>query len=398
MTRLACSLLLLCLGPVALAEPGKLLIVGGALAPDNAEIHKTFIQAAPAEGSIFVIPLASGYPAGSAANFMQLMENYGADAQRIQLMPLAVMDDPDTADVDEANWADNLDNPRVIRALENAAGVWFTGGDQARITALLRPDGADTDTLRAIRRAFDTGAVIGGTSAGAAIMSDPMILFGDTLPSLFGAEAGEEAVTLGPGLGFFDYGITDQHFDARARLGRLVVALSMLPEQSQRIGFGVDENTGMLVHSDGRFEVLGEAAVTILDGRSASFGSTPDKAAASHMLLHMLTRGDSYNLLTGEFSIASYKDPTVGNEYNSRVLPGGGGIALPPASTIDTLGEALLDNSASSQIERLSFNDRGNLALYRFEQTGNSRGYWGRDETNQARYSITGVIYSVETN
>ena len=118
--------------------------------------------------------------------------------------------------------------------------------------------------LRAIRAAQAAGGLVAGSSAGAAMMSQPMILGGTSLESVVHgvtADPEQPGLLLGDGLGFFPFGLLDQHFIKRGRLGRLVVAMAAA---GVRRGFGIDENTALLVEGDaGR--VCGEYGVMVVD-------------------------------------------------------------------------------------------------------------------------------------
>ena len=284
--------------------------------------------------------------------------------------------------------AGNANDPDLSNKLAEAAGIWFTGGDQSRTVSLLQPLGVATATLSAIRSAHANGAVIGGTSAGAAIMSREMILGGDSRPALTGGASPGEVLSVGAGLGFYPYALVDQHFDARARLGRLVAALAQIQDPSRRIGFGVDENTALLVLPSGDLTVAGASSVVMVDARNAQFSFPQGRLRATGILLSVLTAGDHYRLSTGELIPAPHKNPTLGNEYNDRPIVAGGGIAFPASSLAQMLGEDLLDNRAASQMRQMSFDEAGNAAIYAFTQTADSRGYYGRDSDDQAHYSL----------
>jgi cyanophycinase len=157
------------------------------------------------------------------------------------------MDDPTTDDVDESLWADNATNPELVAILEHAAAFWFTGGDQRRITQLL----IDTPALDAIRKAHASGTGLGGTSAGAAMMSDTMITGG--------FRDGDEStpLTIDRGLGFLSGVIIDQHFSERNRLWRLQEAVD---RSSLSLGLGIDENTA-IIGSSHQMRVAGRGNV-----------------------------------------------------------------------------------------------------------------------------------------
>ena len=273
MNKMFFSIILWFLCAVPAAAGGKLLIVGGGLSPDNEAIHRAFLNAIPASQKLAIISAASGTPAQSAGYMIEDFSRYGFDADRILHIRLAVLDDNST-EVDESEWYSNGNSVDEIARLDGVGGVWFTGGDQARILATLKnEDGSDKAMATRLRSILDQGGIIGGTSAGAAMMSDDMILFGDPLPALlFGlGPDGSGALGMGKGMGFLPIGLVDQHFDERRRLGRLARAISYLPPE-KRMGFGIDENTGFLVDINNlNVQVVGEGSLTLLDGRSASF-------------------------------------------------------------------------------------------------------------------------------
>ena len=180
----------------------------------------------------------------------------------------------------------------LLPVLEGAGGIWFGGGDQLRTARLLlQADGTDTPVLAAMRRLLDSGGVIGGSSAGAAIMSRIMIARGDdegalTLPLCTDARAWQdhsegfspEPLLISRGLGFLPHGIVDQHFNRRARLQRLMAAMEASNEAQ---GFGISEDTALEVSlPDGTFRVLGSAYVMHLTRKDGRF--TIEKLAAAH--------------------------------------------------------------------------------------------------------------------
>lgn len=265
-----------------MAKPGTLVIVGGGLKPDNAAVYRAFIDAMPdPSGTVAIIPAASGEPAGSAGDMVDDLGTYGIAADRVETVRLAVIDDPETADVDESRWAGNASDPNEIIKIERAGAIWFSGGDQARIVAaLVNSDGSDTPMLAAIRKRLAAGAVIGGSSAGAAIMSRAMIACGDPADAVLApvsrdqrscaaSEGDREPLVLATGLGFLPRGLVDQHFSQRSRYGRLLRAVACDPA-AEGLGYGIDENTAMVVDlARRRASVIGAGAVTRIDARAA---------------------------------------------------------------------------------------------------------------------------------
>jgi cyanophycinase len=189
--------------------------------------------------------------------------------------------------MNESAWASNGDSQTELAKIEQADAIWFTGGDQARTYRLLTRSGQDRRVLAAIRKRLAAGAVVGGTSAGAAIMGSGMIICGDPVraseavsrdPRACAAEDGRaEPLVLGGGLGFLKGNVVDQHFSQRARLPRLLRATLCGVGR----GIGIDEDTAIIVDTaTRRASAIGRASVTVVenqnrrascDGRSAKF-------------------------------------------------------------------------------------------------------------------------------
>lgn len=258
MRALPFLLALLMAGPLT-AKPGTLVIVGGGLSPD-AEIYRAFIDEAKG-GTIAVIPSASGEPQASLDAFAANLMQHGVERARIIEVHLAEVDDPETT-IDEAAWSANAGRTEEVVKIENASAIWFTGGDQARTTRLLTADGKDSPMLSAIRQRLAVGAVVGGTSAGAAIMGTGMIVCGDPRrandalssdPADCAAlEGHSEPLVLGKGLGLLPGHVIDQHFSQRSRLPRLLRAMACGAGQ----GIGIDEDTALVVDLEKRRAIV----------------------------------------------------------------------------------------------------------------------------------------------
>ena len=289
---------------------GSLVIMGGGINSSLDRVYRRFIELGGGLEHIrlAIIPAASMQPAVSgrenAADFIRL----GVPADRIRVFPLAVLDDPESKDVNEAQWVGNGFNEELARDMLDYTAVYFVGGDQIRYTQTLKgPQGEDSPMLSSIRRIYAAGAVIGGSSAGAAMMCDPMICDGFSMNALitgaaFKADSCPEArgVSLSTGLGFFSGGVVDQHFLKRGRIGRLLMAIYALPKVW--LGVGIDEDTAAVCRGD-RFEVLGSSGVLIVDtSRAKATGnftwSTDGGFLAKDIILHYLEEGDVYNVAT----------------------------------------------------------------------------------------------------
>lgn len=399
------------------SQSGHLLIVGGALRSDNQSVYQAFIEAIPtAYPNVAIVPAASGRPAHYAEQFSRDLRAFGFRGD-IRVLPIAVKDDPSTETVDESQWVNGGLDPALADSLQDVGGIWFVGGDQTRTTdTLLTPEGEDTPVLQAIRTQLSRGAVIGGTSAGAAIMSHTMIAAGDSLSALTlpianeyaGMESQESGqLLLSRGLGFLPVGIVDQHFDRKARLGRLVRALGHSNEAIEQIGFGVDEDTGLLVNLDRKtIEVLGAGNLVIADGRGAIFmgaskgasaGADDVKAgfAVRGLQLSVLSAGDRLNWESGK--VTAQGSETAGHEAFGYRATQGGGIALANPRLDHLLGFSLLDNSEMRELRRFTFDDQtGRGVLFRFRQTDASRGYWHYGSGTKDQYSVVGVSLDIE--
>lgn len=233
---------------------GSLVIVGGALSDDNTDVFRAFVSRC-AGGPIGIVPTASGDGIAAGESNVKRFQ-HAANGRQVIVIPLTQND------------GDKANDPAVAELIRSCGGLWFTGGDQSRITRVFRPDQAQrTEIYNACWTVLQRDGVIGGTSAGAAMMSDPMIAGGrargsDSRQDAENDRAQDTGVRIGPGMGFLSLGLTDQHFLQRARMGRLIEALE---KTGMRLGFGISENCAMVVDRHaGRFAVEGELGVIAL--------------------------------------------------------------------------------------------------------------------------------------
>ncbi|MEJ0085284.1 MAG: cyanophycinase [Pseudomonadota bacterium] len=181
--------------------------------------------------------------------------------------------------------------PNRLSRLEEASGIFFTGGNQLRLTTLL----GGTPVATMIRRRNAAGATVGGTSAGASILSEHMIAFGDEGSSVISG-----SVRLAPGLGLTNRFVIDQHFRQRDRLGRLITALAYNPFA---VGIGLDEDTAVFIGPDETLEVEGSGGVTIVDAKETTFSSMDSVSEGQPVCMlglqvHILVAGATFNLHT----------------------------------------------------------------------------------------------------
>ena len=256
------------------SQSGQLIIIGGGEDKEGeCKILREFVRRAGGrDARIVVMTVATSIPREMGLEYRDLFEKLGANTVEIV----------DTERREDASYSRNLE------VIEDATGVFFTGGDQARITEILK----DSEIDDLLHQKFARGLVIAGTSAGAAMMPDIMIVEGEgeTNPRL-------DTVTLEPGMGFLPRIAIDQHFSQRGRLGRFVSALIQQPAV---LGFGIDENTAIAVNGD-EIEVIGEGAVTIVDVANINHTNLKetlqDEALAiCGAKLHILPNGYRFNL------------------------------------------------------------------------------------------------------
>ncbi len=217
---------------------GHLLIIGGGLDDDTRPVYERFIALASAHSSppsIVIATAASGDQEVNATGKIEAIRAY-CPAARIEVIKR------------ETPAAD------AVALIDRASAMFFTGGDQKRITALYRPDGADGLEAVAMRRLLARGGVIAGTSAGDAMMSNPMFLTGRSADALGIARDGATlGPQIGPGMAFLPWAMTESHFFERNRFGRLVAGLEA---SGRRLGIGVGEDAAVEVDL-ARGEVVG---------------------------------------------------------------------------------------------------------------------------------------------
>ena len=266
---------------------GTLFIVGGGSQPPALITEFIALAGGPGRARIAVVPMASGDPEESGRDKVEQLVGEGASA--FSLLVNRAQAESDSA----------------VRLLDSVTGVWFSGGDQARLTPIL----SGTPLLHAIHARFRAGAVIGGTSAGAAIMTDSMITgeqyrdgvdtsayYGDDFPVI-----ARRAIEIVPGLGFLSGAIVDQHFIRRERHNRL---MSVVLERPTMIGVGIDEGTALVVGADGTWRVIGRSAAVIYDARQARVtnGGSPILGAAD-IRLHLVPAGGTFDPRSGSATL-----------------------------------------------------------------------------------------------
>lgn len=251
------------------ARRGRLLIIGGAERRGTAILARFVALAGGPQSRIVVIAAASGDPAPLETEYVSAFTGLGAGSVHAVRLPTR----------DAAN------DPAATDRLAGATGVFFTGGDQLRMTTIFGGTAAD----RLVRSRVASGdVVLAGTSAGAAVLAGTMIVGGD------GPGVTTASVRTGPGLELLPGVLIDMHFAERGRLNRLLSAVALYPHA---LGLGIDEDTAILTGGD-RFEVLGSGSVIVVDAGTASDIRVPADGpiALAGARVHVLPAGYTFEL------------------------------------------------------------------------------------------------------
>ena len=259
---------------------GHIVPIGGAEDKEgDSDILRKFLEVSGGKKArVVIIPTASSLD-DTGRRYEKIFKKLGA--QEARALPIT-----NRTEAGKEEW---------LAYVDEADALFITGGNQLRLSTIL----GGTPMAKAIRRANASGATVGGTSAGAAILSEHMIAHGaeGTTP-----KAG--MVTLSPGFGLTNRFIIDQHFRQRDRLGRLLTALAYNPFA---VGLGLDEDTAAFLDGTGTLTVVGKGAITLVDVAELEHSSLADTqegkpVSLTNVRLHVLVQGGTYNLETRKAS------------------------------------------------------------------------------------------------
>lgn len=266
------------------SQVGSLLIIGGALRKDNAVVWTKLVQSAGGNLSkIAIIPSASGNPERAGNFALDAIQHYGGNAF---ILPLSNHYPIKTQHINQDQY--------WVKQIDQATGVYFTGGDQARITqALLDTNGQRSPLLEAIWRLYQRGGIIAGTSAGAAMMSTTM--FHNTKDTLTMLKMGmSEGIEIAAGLGFIGPDIfIDQHLIIRGRFARMLPAML---KKNYKVGLGIDENTALFIQAQEQLEIVGYKGAILIDLNCASTQKETKEFNLNNAYISFLSHGDKLNL------------------------------------------------------------------------------------------------------
>ena len=261
---------------------GSLIAVGGGesseITKDSLNIIEKFLELSGGQSKarIIIMTVATDNPEGALKRYEELFE-------RLKFKNFELVNIADRSEsFDEA----------MLEKIKNATGLYFTGGNQLHVTALT----GGTPLHALILDKFSKGLTIGGTSAGAMMMSSSTLLSGstDVAPRL-------NATEVAPGMELLDSSIIDTHFSQRGRHGRL---LSSVAHNPQVLGIGIDERTAIVVEGD-KFEVMGEGAVTVICAKNSMHTNLPyikrdETIGIFGVNFHVLPEGYKYDLAKRE--------------------------------------------------------------------------------------------------
>ncbi|WHH57383.1 cyanophycinase [Petroclostridium sp. X23] len=254
---------------------GNLIIIGGAEDKKNkCTILKKVAEIAGGEkANLVVLTTATQLPQEVGQQYREVFAMLGVK-------------DITVLNINSREDANQLNNVQVIN---HATAIFFTGGDQLRISSIL----GGSLVNQALHDAYQRGVLIVGTSAGASVMSSTMIVEG-----MDNEAARKCTLKMAPGLGLLEEAIIDQHFDQRGRIGRLLCGIAQNPYM---LGIGIDEDTAIRVFPEDYFEVIGSNAVTIVDGRTikstnVSEANPDELLALSNVTLHVIPQGYEFDM------------------------------------------------------------------------------------------------------
>jgi cyanophycinase len=258
---------------MATRKPSKLFIIGGGEAKDGRTKILERVAREVGSGKLVVATVGTGEPEEAWKEYWELFKKLGV--KRIEHL-------------DVRNREEALAE-KTAKILDGATVVFFTGGDQLKITSQL----GDSMAYRKINKLFEQGGTVAGTSAGASVMSETMLVGGDGEKS----HQTDQMIQMAPGFGLIRDVVIDQHFAERGRIGRLLGAVAQNPAH---LGVGIDENTAVILYGTESFEVIGEGAVYVLDARHVSYSNLTEERSKTlsvfDVKLHVLSEGNRFDL------------------------------------------------------------------------------------------------------
>jgi cyanophycinase len=263
-------------GDPRIRPKGTLLIIGGHEDKENEKVILRELARRVGSGKLVIAPIASERPNEMWEMYETVMRGLGV--RHVHHLRIEAREDGASV--------------RAMKTLEDATAVFFTGGDQMRITSMI----GDTPAFSRICEIFVEGGTIAGTSAGASVLSETMMVSGNGEAS----HRIDANLQLAPGFGFARDMVIDQHFAERGRINRL---LGVVAQNPRVLGIGIDENTAIELDVGVSFRVFGEGGVTVLNGATVTMTNIAEEDRDRTMsiygvTLHVLSQGDRFDLRT----------------------------------------------------------------------------------------------------
>jgi len=253
---------------------GTLIIIGGHEDKTGDRLILRALAARADGGALVVVTAASNLPDELWGDYEPVFRDLGVrDVRHLHV-----------------DSREDAHEPERLATLDGATVVFFTGGNQLKLTSQL----GDTPIYERLRALYEDGGCVAGTSAGASVVTETMLVTGNSSAS----PQVEDALRMAPGFGLLPGVIVDQHFAERGRIGRLIGAVAQNPRM---LGVGIDEDTAIVCEGGRTFTVLGAGGVYVLDGRGVTHSNmvedARDRTLSVHDLrLHLLNVGDTFDL------------------------------------------------------------------------------------------------------
>lgn len=261
---------------MAKEESIKLIIIGGGedKRADKEILKEIVYLSGENHACIAVVTTATNYPLEVGEEYKRIFYELGAE--KVEIINIVSRK--------EAN------RKQIYRSLDECTCIFFVGGDQLRISSIL----GGTEFHNHIKQKLEEGVIIAGTSAGASMMSEVMVVEGeeDDAPR-------KCTLKMAPGMGLLKGVIIDQHFNQRGRIGRLLGGVAQNP---QTIGFGIDEDTAIIVNRDEKMTVIGSGVVTVVNGQEIGYTNISEQypnepLAITNVKIDILPTGYGYDLI-----------------------------------------------------------------------------------------------------
>ncbi|PWK20865.1 cyanophycinase [Xanthomarina spongicola] len=257
---------------------------------DEGILYHVVKEAGGVNANIVVIPTASSIPVEVGENYMTAFTTLGC--KNVTVLNIKSKEDSEKEE--------------SIQLINDSDCIMFSGGDQSKIKNKI--GGTTIHNILLDRFKNEEGFVIAGTSAGAMAMTDEMIAGGSPKDAFV-----KGAVTMYKGLGLIPELIIDTHFIQRGRFGRVSQAVSKFPNL---VGFGLAEDTGMIIKNGNDCTVIGSGMVIVFDGSALTHNNekvleegTP--MTMVNLIVNILTNGDLYDIKNRRVSVLPIEAPFI---------------------------------------------------------------------------------------